>query len=817
MTIRVQTGIAAALVAAVLLAAWLIFPTGSSANPAAPAGSPGMAVPGSPDRDPARAPAAVAGSAPAAMTASAFAEARVDAPFAAAPARWLRLRVTDAGGLPAAGVPIEIWGAFDPWRWHRLHRTATDAEGRASLPHWNHAGAGTWDPDLTSGRYVPRELAAVVALPMIPRPVLPYDWSADPAEELRIGIPETAEVRLAFTDEAGSPVNLPVAVSSGVDAALTPGTASKIADVGNWTETVPAGADFTVRVERIRDPIPVAGPDPLPVWSSGPLVVWSPTGAFRETSLSAVFPGYRTVRLSLAGTALTGRIVRADGRPVAGVPLRPYLRMGPGGVDAVGFPLTTDPDGRFRVPIPLPGAPLTTDDAGLHALLAPGCALLGFWNPAPGSSPEAAASAVEASRLESGGDFGTLVMAPPPLAVSGCVTDEEGAPVASARVVIRTGTGAVASGSLSGPFAATASTGQDGRYEVRTWLLPGEEFLAVTRSGFTPSEPRRFQPGATDADIVLRRSRPVPDARFRLLLPPGIREDEVIVLASGSAVGVETPGSSAGSGDEPQGWRVTNLGNDRGWKIGRPRTGVLDLHLHLGGRFLEEPIAEGIVIPEASGSEAIDLGTFDLRGRLQAISLEARDANGVRLQAGFFIVGEPRTPTRSSVLADRHDTVIWTMARSLDVVAVAAGYRSRSFRAEPPAASVVLDPGVRVRLVFDGLAPYPTGWNEAEVSIWSQGEMDKESLFWVSGARENPRLRAPADAIELDREPGDYRVAIAYSRDGSPAVPIHGELLEIVVKDEPSTVQTFRLAVSREGIESALRLSAEIEKDRRGR
>jgi hypothetical protein len=438
-------------------------------------------------------------------------------------------------------------------------------------------------------------------------------------------------------------------------------------------------------------------------------------------------PG-ETVRFVLRQTAtapvITGRLITADGQPVAAFDFMPNIYV-PGVHHPVARQrLTTDAEGRFRFPIDLDLA-----DARPKILMAsqeePGKILLLISDfPAP--------LAVGVN------DLGDLVLGGP-LLVSGVALTPEGEPASTAYGSVEPPFNPFASRETELPFDNIQwKAGGDGRFEIRG-NLPERTYQVrawVPEQQDWRLEDLRFERGAQD--LELRFQRP-PGVRGRVLVDAGVDLQQIHVMLWSE---------HGGQGTSPS-------GEDGTFTLLVKEPGKYDFKLNfgMGGSLLWS--RNGLDLAEG-GSH--DFGDIDLRGLPQTrITLIGTDRASVPA-AALGIRDALGKATSSPQMQEFPVTLLHTTEKATAVIDAPG-----CARAEVPLTggeqSVRLQPGFPVSITLNGLPPIPEGasWT---LTLTEAGPDGSEFPSRVS----HP---LPADSSLADLTlpaPGAWRLSLSYRK-----------------------------------------------------
>lgn len=639
-------------------------------------------------------------------------EGLVEIEIALQPAIHVRVLVVDEARKPVAGIPVAYRPVNREGRGSDSEMAVTGPDGIASLRHLQ-------EEYLRMKDWAAEHLVALT-LPCDPPVLTAFDPLAPPTEPIVLVLPATGIVEVEVYNLAGEP-------AEGLRVALQRKMSDEdrkrhIADKGmvpqDWLgqqrqKVVEGVAHF----ERVGLGLTLEyGAD---FENSGLIETASGPGPQRL--------GER-VRFVLRQTAsapvITGRLITADGQPVAAFDFMPNVY-----VPGVHHPVarqraTTDAEGRFRVPIDLDLA-----DARPKILMAsqedPGKVLLLIADfPAP---------------LAAGvNDLGDLVLGGP-LLVSGVVLTPDGEPASAAYGSIEPAKFHLSGTPGSQPFDDLHWTaGTDGRFEIRgnlpdrTYQLRG--WVSTQKDWRLPE--LKFERGAQD--LTLRFQRP-PGVRGRVLVDEGVDMQQInVMLWSGSG----------GQGTSPS-------SDDGTFAILVKEPGKYDFKLSfgMGGSILWS--RSGLDLAEG-GSH--DFGDIDLRG-LPQTRITLIGADGATVPAAVLGIRDALgKATASPQMHDFPFTLLHTPDRAAAVIDAPG-----CARAEVPLTggeqSVRLQHGFPVSITLNGLPPIPEG------ASWQLTLFEASPDASAFPSRVSHPLPAGSSRADLALPtPGTWRLSLSYRR-----------------------------------------------------
>jgi len=583
--------------------------------------------------------------------------------------RDLAIEVVDATGTPCAGVLVVLDELRTSHRL-RLWSAQTSALGIARLRHvlgeaanWRHHVLGE------------AEVFATFGFPVADAPRVPLTLDDPPSEPIRLVLPPTGELAVRAEREDGEPLAKEVVVR-------LRRAESETAPSGVWGSSFLEQEVFT---EHGVASFPFVGLDlELEVESLGP-------GGCESMELHAVGPTRPGERVELLlrhplfrRPTLTGRVVRPDGSPVANADLM-YLtraarrnpRLDQESDYDVGD-LETDAEGHFELTL----WPIEAEVVTLYAREYVEYRL------------RAEAVAPLPSPLQPGSyDLGELVLEDAPLIVSGRVVDEQGNPVEALlklkRKEYEDESGEDWFWDLFGHFRGPGH--EDGSFEVRGALEPGEYGIYAESKGYEPGWPLPFTPGQTDLRVVLRKAT-IQYLRGSVLLDEGI--------PGGLLVAREWP-----PGDE-ESWPKELYFSDRLHFCAALAAGPHEVGLFLHGRIpLIEPVT--VHVEPDTICEPPALQEIDLRGRLHPLTLRVEDGEGHGLDAWVTVGAAGGVGRTFGQPVGEGDVRLVTPWPESDLRVSAPGFRSLCVARASGECRVTLRAGLAVQLDLSALPALP--------------------------------------------------------------------------------------------------------------
>jgi hypothetical protein len=571
----------------------------------------------------------------------------------------LPIQVVDSAGRPVVGVPVAL-RQRGAWRIDEPVVVRTEApDGIGRVPH---AGAriaasaanGIW-------------LAAVQAVLREPLE-REIDPSVTPSEPVVLVLPETGSVDVQVLEADGQPYSDLAQVhlaAAGPGPAGEPAAAISRGGRARY-DFVELGLDLRASANRLR-----SGPGRAEATGPGP----------RAAGESIAL----TLRLGGSGTVLQARVVTPDGAPVATRDLHAALRDP---TDSMAFLVRTDADGRIRFD-------LATHVANRGALT------LTVRDPLDGRA--ALGATVPAGTPPGIHDLGELVLGSAPLLSAGAVVDAQGAPVPRAAIRLqvrelreRNGEQILRWQTL---YDFVARSGPDGRFELRGELDAAQPILVSARRNGYVADGVECRVGQSDVCLVLARGGRIAG---KLLVDPGATADalwiELIEPSLSQDVGASELGARVRCAPEPSGYfELVDLAAG---------SYTLRVNPSAAGR---GPLVElhGLVV--AAGEPCADprLAEIDLRGGLGGITLRIVDREGRRVPNGYVRVQTSGGGASRVEVFRAGEVRLLRAAPVVDLVVQAKGFRAVKLEGVAGDREVVLDRGIRVRLVFADRSVFP--------------------------------------------------------------------------------------------------------------
>lgn len=599
--------------------------------------------------------------------------------------RTLAVRVLDATGAPATGVPVGIasFNADDAMigRHSMVVHARTGADGMAAIPHVqivNEEFAEArrlrfWDKP-------PFAHFVRACLPGLDGARAGFDLAAPPAQvELRLPPHGSIRVRTALDGAPVPGVRTASLVEAPDAAAAAPRSQHdrQLRDMANRPAVF--GADGRARFgfvplgKRWHVTTPDAGG--LLVEVEGPMA----HGQEVEATLAP----------DRERCLLRGRLFAAVGEPLRRATVRVFLLdVDPRGREAT---VATDDGGRFLAAI----EPLADGDATATLAI--------DWRSE--GAPLRRATLPERRLLAGLSDLGDVVLGEPPRLVSGRL-ERDGAPFAGpCTFEVQRGSATPTPAPTPRPDVV-GHVATDGRFVVHGTSEPGPYTLVVRTPDGATSSPLLFQAGA---EGVVVRLVVVHALAARALLPDGAPAHFVAFeLAALDPPPAESPG-------RPQRHRAevrAKDGVDVRWT--NVPTGRYELQVRTAAQAKPALTIPDVLVPGPADGDP-RLRALDLRGALRVLTLTLRDTDGQRLTRvdGLLV------PTRAFAAAsgdERSAERIWNGEQSFalppgpyDLTVCVAGYRPQPLRGDAARPELRLDPWPEAELRLAAPPQLPPG------------------------------------------------------------------------------------------------------------
>jgi hypothetical protein len=587
------------------------------------------------------------------------------------PRRCVEVEVVDEAGRPRSDVevavvqelPFRSSGARSaaPPSWPARIRVrasgTTDAAGRAALEIG--ASASTrWTAEVDDETAVPSY--ATFAFPHHPRVTVPLH-DAPTGRPLRLVLPPTGQLVVEAVGPDGRALSVPneVSLAAWPADAATAGTAPffelrrRIPSGRLALAHTGLGLKFQLRANwagtSVRTAADLAGP----------------TSAGERSTLC--------FEIANGLTVATARLLEPSGKPLASARVDAELRTFVAGREGEPAWSTLETDGEGRCWIALGGDELARPARRLLEVRAAGAG-----TEARFELPQTLPLGV----LE----LGEMRLAPPPksaLVAAGSVLDELGRAVAAAQIrVVRASepSGADDPHWLSHEVPPVASA-DDGTFEIRAELEPGEYALSLRKPGFQPIAARPFAVGSSELALELERGAALEGA---LRLEPELTSSPFYVALR------------RGAGEPSAKHRTWRDGS---FFVRDVAPGRVDLLVYSIGASSPNTVVEDLELVAGETSRDARIQALDLRGKFRKLEFTVRAPDGEPVRGGMVDAFSLDRASPSVSFAFPRDRVTLVVDRGpVDVRVRAHDCRPTWFRADEAPDELVMDPLLTVRL-----------------------------------------------------------------------------------------------------------------------
>lgn len=629
----------------------------------------------------------------------------------------LRARVLDAGGNPAAGVPVKFTDDIYASRGIGPGPTVrtSDPDGIAVFEHAHVSVQKSWGED------------AVLRIECLMKESVfgKIDLANPPVEPVELRIPVTGSMRFTLVDAGGQRVrNLLEEVY---------GTCFLMRDTGEVSRWMRFD-DGVLEVTRIGLGLELR------------LELDSAAVSGRVECVGPTIPGQRVdvdVPVEVRPT-ISGRLVDREGLPQKGYWFATLMHGGRGWYNHY---FETAEDGMFHTPVP--ELPYRTV----------GKRVIWFHRTLPDDEHQSFLD-LEALELRPGrNELGDVVLVAPPLLVEGSVVRSNGEGVADAKLSVARGDpgGEIYYLPKAGDDHGVA--GADGAFEIRAFY-EGPKLLLQAVDGAVRGPFVSFEPGA-----VVRYELPSVGAiEIPVTFAEGIGPDDVLYELTDRSTGLYKRRAALYVFDDGVvRWKGVPIGE---YDVGARMVGAPEVLFSRTGVRVDAG--------ETTRLESVQLGSDVRPVRLRVVS-----ASGEPVDKASVVVAPDRDPgtPRTARQTALGDIELYTSATPIDVLVLAPGFRSLRTRVVD-GATVQLQPGLEIELRvtlpdgfpaegqalvpqlrrFDPSDPDPQPWQSGH-STWMRGAgkmyySNRHAWLWrqmrrLSGS-DSVKMRVPA--------PGDYAV-----------------------------------------------------------
>ncbi len=669
------------------------------------------------------------------------------------------VQVVDAAGTPQANVDVIVQGlpaiGFAP-----IGRGTTAAETGTTV--FRHLRSR-----LALGRAEATECVFSPDFPVPSTASVTHAANALPKEPVRLVLPPFGSLQIETVDAQDAHLDLE---GTFMVALKPPGEPSPDAMFGR-------GAEFHGAIARGR-----GGMDRVGTGTDFDLTVVSTTHKPVRMHLPALtgVGEARAVRVRVTETfpAIVGRIVEADGTPLASasVPVQVEYAQG-NSTTRIGEEARTDAAGRFRVQ--LTGA---TD---------PGVKILFHVMAEQGGGTPRETAEVPALSAQGDTDIGDVRLGVLPVLVSGRIVDDLGRGLPSVPFMLETETLPSEAERASGrrPSMRTVpdryASDRDGNFEVRSRLRGEKMAIAVNASDALLPTRVEFTPGQTGVQVVVPRAGVIEGS---VRLPPNLPGRSIHaflrITSRGGAGGVAMTGHSVPL--DPTGtFRITNL---------PPGVGTFSCT----GR---EPSNAFVSIPDVEikpGEVTRDprLQGIDLTNRVRALKVSVVDEAMRPVEDATVVLSQP--DARSAVSANAADARagVVVAASGVDVTVYGPRFRTQTIRGVVNDLEVTMAPALQVKLVLSNDVQLPAPPLELAARLMPVEAGGNRS--------ESNSFDATRSCVIAVGAPGPHRVQVRVVRKVANGTSDAGISLDqrIEVRDA-SGVQVFEIQVPQVAIDRA--------------
>jgi hypothetical protein len=297
-----------------------------------------------------------------------------------------------------------------------------------------------------------------------------------------------------------------------------------------------------------------------------------------------------------------------------------------------------------------------------------------------------------------------------------------------------------------------ATTGEDGRFDLRGAPMPGWLTISARRNGYLPSESRPLAPGETEIVLALARGGSV----FGSLLlddeHPAKAFQVDLVPADAAALRTTRP-------------RAPDEGGAFAWLLVAP--GLHDFHLRLAEEGGLDPllVVRGVDVRPLEATRDARLLDLDVAALVNHVRVDVRDPSGEPVALGELVLRTgPQGKESRRKLADGKATLL-TGQDALDLDVVCPGFRVRRVVGARGHVLVTLDRGFEVELVLTArlaarpdleprlvtVSPLERELSPLRLSETASFEGDVARARLPAAGRYSARLVFAAEGADLDR------------------------------------------------------------------
>lgn len=677
--------------------------------------------------------------------------------------RTLFVRVRDANGAPAAGVPVSLH-QIEPDATERTSyggERPTDATGIVAFRHVQALQVWPW------GRFLGQpveEWHVYIELPGLDLPPIRVDAQAPPHEPIDVQLPPTGRLRARVTLDGMAVPGLPrigLTVDPKEDRYAIGGICFASADNDGWARFphVPLGKTFllTLRITGGECALPLVGP----------------TRPHEEV----------VVAFDLASMVATvvGRVFDERGQPVAGDLSAEFEVAGSRGRTTI----STDGSGRFTWLLrhkENENAPPPRTLSRLRLVLAR--------TDAPTASVEVPPREVVRGR----NDLGDLRLATAPLVVGGRFEWDSPGP-GRAWIAIERHAPAHEPGAPEGWERVRdlqIDVQDDGAFQARGRIEPGRHRLSLQSSAHLPVDPIEFTPGTADLTIRLQRGHRL---EASVLVPTGITSERLRVRIEPSEA---SPAPAGGPLRRIPGFVAQRAGHEGGaFRYEWPTlpAGSYTLVVESIADLAPFHVVEDVRVPVPAGGDD-RLFRIDLRERIAVLRVRVELPPGTKASVLAFPEPQRHPQDWHGFAVDGDEAALPLPVRSVDLLFVGTGLRPVRVPRPSGERTVRMEPWPQVELHVRGAGDLPPG-----VELWA---LTRPLEPWPGGVpqfrTENGRGSLERYLLAADARPvrdgvatvrvgdGPWRLVFQVALGSGPAVALQRPAPQLIVAGPPVEV-----------------------------
>ena len=589
--------------------------------------------------------------------------------------RTVEIQVVDPAGRFRGGVPVGVSVAQARENDSVWRGETREEDGIATLFHAQVELADAFQRGKVQAELlIPMQVAAAEDPLVVPQ--VSFDDKPWPNRPLRLVLPPTGSVTVRLLDEKGEPylqraridLTLVERQPEVVERQRMTRNFNKEAD--NGSATFPCvGLDLELRVSaRPFDELrPVSD---------------NVTGPVRSGQVVDV-----PLRFEQRWPVLLGRLIDEGGLAVAARSVS--VRVNTGGNQRAMQNFESDAEGRFRCPIEARGnltGPLT-----LEFLADP--------SSTPSSTDVARACTREVVGLPAEDvDLRDVKLEPAGLIAAGVVLDGADTPIEGANVQAQFGS-ADPRGRMRwdrARSALAATSGADGRFEVRGIAQPDELRLVASKRGWNDEGPVGARLGSDEVVLRLAKSGSLSGT---VMLNPGVEPNLFQVRASWSQF--------EASGEELRRNAGTRVENDGTFTINEVAPGQVNVEIALSGSGRRLELIEGVFVTSGEATRDVRLNPIDLSDDVFVYKIGVLDGAGNPVEAGYVATNERTRNSRMAYAIREGSASVMAFQRAVDLEISAPGHTTLFLPGVDSDREVILDPAFSVTLHLADHVPLP--------------------------------------------------------------------------------------------------------------